>query len=258
MRRDQSGQLPRQHAYTARVSAAQTLLELLEFADDGDQLLVLLEAENLLVVLEHHGRDRAQLRRELSAGASPGKLLLALFREGHKASDLIALLPPEAIAKVKARTAADEAARATARKTTSTSAAPSTLPPRPALLGAGAAALPVAFIAYLVALVVPSMLVAGVLPAWTISISTGVAAAALGAGVAGLFASSAWPLRLAGAIAGVLSAPGAVLLTAVWLALRGSAMRIELALTVILGAMPGVLFFALATALYRRFGARAA
>ena len=241
------------------MTAAQPLLSLLEFAD-GDQLLVLLEAENLLVVLEHHGRDRARLRRELSTGSSPGELLLALFREGHQAADLIALLPPDAIAKAKARTEAKEAKRPVSAEAPKASAGAASSPSgatpgaRSAPLSAGSSALPVALIVYLVALVVPSMLVSGALPDWTISISTGIAIAALGAGMAGLFAASAWPLRVAGAIGGVLSAPGAVLLTAGWLALRGSVLRIELALTVILGALPGVLFFALAAALHRRFG----
>jgi|GEM_PF-2152868 len=262
------GKGARPAGYHRAMTTATTLLSLLDHAD-ADELLVLLDAENLLQVLEHYGRDREALRRELGHGHSPGTLLLGLFEQGHTAAALIAILPPGTLERMKSEKANPEKANTVAplaqpRSTKAASSNRSTtrnanmIAARPDGAGRVDPSISVAFVAYLVALIVPAMLVSGVLPIWTISMSTGVVVAAIGAGLAGVFAGREWPIRIAGMISGVLSAPGAVVLTYVWILLRGGTiLRIEIALTVIIGALPGALLYALCRAIHRRMTARA-
>jgi hypothetical protein len=249
----------------APMTAATTLLALLDHAD-ADQLLVLLDAQNLLSVLEHHGRERETLKRELARGQSPGTLLLGLFEQGHSAAALISILPPGTLERVKSEGEAAKAANkggfekraALTSQPRAPASSASRVQPSPARGPTSGPKVTVALVAYLVALTVPAMLVSGVLPLWTISLSTGIAIAGIGAGLAGLFAAHGWPMRIAGMVSGVLSAPGAVALTYLWLLLRGgTVLRIELALAVTIGALPGAILYGVCRAVYQRMSARA-
>src|SRR5512140_2777068 len=92
----------------AKRSAGAVLLDLLQLAD-APTLLVLMKAENLIVVLRHCGRDDASTRAALTAGELPGELLLALFREGRKPEELIAALGPSGAAELAAERASTPA-----------------------------------------------------------------------------------------------------------------------------------------------------
>lgn len=214
--------------------AATTLLALLDHAN-ADQLETLLEPAHLLVVLEECGRDRTTIQRKIDAGAVPGTLLLELFGEGRTAEELVAMLPDGALERTRARSKerGDAIEKPVRRADLDPSLALTELN-RPAV------------IAWFAALTVPAMLASGVLPEWSISTSTAVPIAVLAAGAAGAFIAEPTRLRVAGLVAGLVGAPGAVLLSSYWLAMREQPLRIELALAVALGALPGMVLFLVA------------
>lgn len=214
--------------------AATTLLALLDHAD-ADQLETLLEPAHLLIVLEGCGRDREKLKRELEAGIIPGTLLLELFEQGRTADELVGMLPEGALERTRARSKArgDHQETPIRRVDLDPSLALTELS-RPAVIG------------WLAALTVPAMLASGALPEWTIDATTAVAVAAVAAAICGALIARPTSLRVAGVVAGLVAAPGSVLLSAYWLALRERPLRLELALAVALGALPGILLFVVA------------
>jgi hypothetical protein len=218
-------------------SAATTLLALLEHAD-GDQLEVLLEPANLLVVLGACGHDRERVKQQLGRGGTPGTLLLGVFERGKTADELIAMLPEAArqppIRAAKERTSAPAGPIAPVPIT-----APAPGPEVTNALETRHAAL----VAWLAALTVPAMLASGVLPLWTIESSTAIALAAPLACLSGAFIAGRPGLRVAGAVGGLVSAPGAVWLAVLWMGLRDNPLRLELALAIAIGALPGLAIY---------------
>ncbi|MEQ9322063.1 MAG: hypothetical protein RIF41_23040 [Polyangiaceae bacterium] len=215
-------------------NAATTLLALLDHTS-ADQLETLLEPVHLLIVLEGCGRDRETIQHAIDTGAVPGTLLLALFDEGRTAEELVAMLPDGALERTRARSKArGDADEKPVRR--------ADLDPSLALTDLNRPAV----IAWFAALTVPAMLASGALPEWTIATSTAVPGAIVAAGAAGAFIAEPTRLRVAGLVAGLVGAPGAVLLSSHWLALREQPLRIELAMAVALGALPGMVIFLVA------------
>ena len=85
-----------------RPSTVDVLLALLEHAD-ASELLVLMEAENVLALLRQDGWSDDDVRTALKKEKKlPGELLLGLFERGRTAAELLAMLGPKAIAAVEA------------------------------------------------------------------------------------------------------------------------------------------------------------
>ena len=96
------------------------------------------------------------------------------------------------------------------------------------------------------------MLASGALPEWTIDTSTAVALAVAVATLMGAFVAQPVSLRVAGIVAGLIAAPASVLLSTYWLSLRDRPLKIELILAVTLGALPGILLFAVVFVVHER------
>lgn len=215
-------------------------MALLEHAD-ADQIETLLEPAHLLVVLQRCGRDLDDVKGRLVADEPPGQLLLELFEEGRSADELLALMPPGALERTRARSVArGDHEEAPLRRADLDPSLKLTALRRPAI------------VAWFAALTVPAMLASGSLPEWALSPTTATAVAVVLAMISGALVAEERALRIAGAVSGLIGAPGAVWLSYLWLSLRDQALRLELALAVALGALPGMVIFLVAYLVHQR------
>ncbi len=243
-----------------RPSTVDVLLKLLEHAD-ANELLVLMDAENVLALLRDDGWSDDAVRAALKEQKKlPGELLLGLFERGRTAAELLAVLGPKAVAAMEAerakpaRTAgAESSPLATPGVTASAPGDAKPAPPRPALLarvGVGAGRTQVAgLVLVLAAALAPSMLaifdinIAMALLRFGVGSVLGLVA--LAGAVGGALATSPdgrrWILALSGAAAsvgGFLAVTG----YALWTASLGrtSLLRLEIAAICMIGMLPAV------------------
>lgn len=244
-----------------RSSAVDVLLKLLEHAD-ASELLVLMKPENILALLRAEGRTDDEVRRALGEEKKlPGELLLGLFERGRTASELVAMLGPEAVAAVEAerKKSAAKAPQAPGPSAPAERPAPNRAPAPPAApRPIGAEAKPPLFVAGVVliflAALAPSMLSildvsialallrVGAVPVLGLVGMTG----AIGGALATRAGNRRWVLTLAGALASVGGCL-AVMAYGVWMASLGrtSFIRIELIVVCLIGMLPAVAVVAL-------------
>lgn len=257
-----------------RPSTVDVLLALLEHAD-ASELLVLMEAENVLALLRQDGWSDDAVRTALKEEKKlPGELLLGLFERGRTAADLLAMLGPKAIAAVEAErsrpakpvnptASTPDASGKVGSAQTAANAAPGPASPL-ARLGVGPGRAQVAgLVLVLAAALVPSMLALLDLKIALVLLRLGVAPVlgliALAGGLGGALATGPsgrrWALALCGAVASV-GGCAAVIAYSLWTARAGrtSLLRLEIAAICMIGMLPAV---ALAAVVGKASGERA-
>ncbi|MEP7122801.1 MAG: hypothetical protein ABJE95_17885 [Byssovorax sp.] len=242
-----------------RPSTVDVLFALLEHAD-GSQLLVLMEAENILTLLRKDGWTDDAVRVALKEEKKlPGELLLGLFQRGRTAAELLSLLGPEAVAAVEAERAkpSTSSASPTPPKESPATAPPGSVPvvgaarpPPLARVGVGSSRSQVAgLVIILAAALVPSMfsvldmgfalalLRLGVGPVLGLIGLVGAAGGALATAPGG----RRWALAISGAVAS-MGGCAAVIGYALWTARLGrtSLLRIEIAAVCLIGMLPAL------------------
>lgn len=225
-------------------SAADVLLDLLEFVDDAAQLERLLEPANLLRILRAQGRSDEQIRSEL-ARRPPGELLLALFRDGKRAHELLALCAPAAAGRAGAPRTAP-----TATGDFNAYAPPAEAPPPAPVFREttpfedGKGLQKVASWGFIGMVIVPGMFVSGFFPLWDwLSPGAWLAVSTVGAALFGaLYVRGRAPLHV-GVLGGLLVAPGSLAAMMWWTSGREHVLRIELVLAFLAGGAPGLLAY---------------
>lgn len=244
-----------------RPSTVDVLLKLLEHAD-ANELLVLMEAENILALLRDDGWTDDAVRKALKEEKKlPGELLLGLFERGRTASELLTVLGPKAIAAVEAERAkpakTSDAAPAApgepskvASKPLASKAAPASAAPL-ARMGVGTGRAQVAgLVLILAAALVPSMLsifdVRIALALLRLGVGPVLGLVALAGCIGGALAAEPGSRRGVVALCGAVAAVGggaAVIGYALWMGRMGrtTLLRLEIAAICLIGMLPATI-----------------
>jgi hypothetical protein len=248
-----------------RPSTVDVLLKLLEHAD-ANELLVLMEAENVLALLRDDGWTDDDVRKALKEEKKlPGELLLGLFERGRTPAELLAVLGPKAIAAVEAERAKPAKTAESVSSAPSVPAMVASTPPSPkafplaaaplARVGVGTGRAQVAgLVIILAAALVPSMLSIfdlnialallrlGVAPVLGLVALVGFLGGALATGPGG----RRGVVALCGAVASV-GGCAAVIGYALWMGRMGrtTLLRLEIAAICMIGMLPALALAAL-------------
>lgn len=234
-------------------TAAEVLLKLLDHAD-GAELVVLLDAENLLVVLTHAGRTRDEIKAALARGKLPGELLLEVFSSGRKKDELLASLGESGARQLAAERAGNKPSpakgtvhRAPQRGVTGT--------PAFVLDGKGKIGVALLFLGAFLPPLFGFLDLRVALWLWTSLGAVAVGVAALGGIGGGLLAIGREKLWV-GIVCGALASVGGAA-AAIWYLIAGpgagraSVMRLEIVLAAIVGMIPGAIVLRVLRALTR-------
>ncbi len=220
--------------------SAEILLKLLDRVPDGHTLEILLEPENLLTLLQNQGDSKDDVRQKLKSGVLPGELLLALLdREPDTARLLAQLGSSGAAAK------ADPAARQARAVSGIIRAGPSKK------LFGDYYLLAVLVIIMLTA-IVPALAVTGFLSSATLSREVGTLIALVGGAVAGAIASPRANFSWKGIIVGIVYGVGTLWATILYTQARSSILKIEIAVPLLIGAIPAVIVYLILSRLPRK------
>jgi hypothetical protein len=245
---------------------AEVLLKLLDKVPDSKTLEVLIEPENLLKLLELYGYQRNDLTQRLSSGTIPGDLLLELLEKEPDTDKLLAQL---GILVEKSDDVQPKKDAAKASDAEPDSAWPTPVPyspqapDTPAVNSSNEASnsggkkvsfyekyywlIPIVIISTTV--ITPALIISGFLANVKLSQEIATIMALIGGIVAGALVEPkklSWKGALVGAAYGVSTLWATILYTQA----RTFILKIELALPLLIGAIPAVVVFALLTWLF--------
>jgi hypothetical protein len=215
----------------ATKQSAEILLKLLDKIPDAGKLDRLLEAENLLKLLQIYGQSKDEVRRRLTNGTLPGELLLELLEREPDPDRLLAQLGISGAQLDKDRVKQDSSQKARM------SAVPGTKPERSANLLGNYFLLAVLVIISLTA-IVPALMVTGFLPGATLTREAGTLIALVGGAAAGAVANPKARFSPKGMMVGIAYGLGSLWATIFYTQARTSIIKIELIIPLALGFIP--------------------
>jgi hypothetical protein len=210
---------------------ADVVLKLLDKVPDAGKLDKLLEAENLLKLLQRYGQSKDDVRRKLTNGVLPGELLLELLEQEPDPDRLLAQLGISDAKSEKSNIKQDQPNKARM------SASSATKPERPTNLF-GNYFLPAVLVIIGLTTVAPALMVTGFLPGATLTREAGTLIALVGGAVAGAIANPKARLSPKGMMVGAVYGLGTLWATILYTQARTSIIKIELIIPLGLGIIP--------------------
>ncbi len=215
----------------ATKQSADILLKLLDRVSDAAKLDRLLEAENLLKLLQLYGQSKDDVRRKLTNGTLPGELLLELLEREPDPDRLLAQLG------VSDATPSKDPIEQKPTSKPRAQLSPTTRPERPRNLFGDRFLLAVLVIISLTT-VVPSLMVTGFFPGATLTREAGTLIALVGGAVAGAIANPKVRFSPKGMLVGLVYGLGTLWATIFYTQARTSIIKIELIIPLALGLIP--------------------
>jgi hypothetical protein len=229
-------------------STATILLELLKKVPDTKKLGILLDPKNLIFLLETYGYDKKSVSNELKNGKRPGEFLLDLLEKEPDSEILFSKLPveeqkkwtPKPISPVQNKSNSNEQVKeGTANLNRSLEK------PR-GQNGFKYYALIILIILQVGTVTVPAMMLTGFVPNLLPSLELGLLISVVGGGVGGcLYDTKKLLSSIKGGIIGAVYGFSTFFAIYYYTLHRTSIIRLELAIPVLLGAIPPILLFIL-------------